>query len=128
MSIISELSRLIRTEAHILSTCTWGDIRLAGIEVQGVTDGLKLLPETEIMGKVVNLFKELEVWPSSSTGQRSVRLLEMIKKLSNLSPEKMEYLKGKALSLIEKIIKKESSPESSDSIQGLLKHNPKIHF
>lgn len=45
--------------------CGWRDletmqiyIRLAGIEVQGVTDGLKLLPETEIMGKVVNLFGE----------------------------------------------------------------------
>ncbi len=31
-------------------------IRLAGIEVQGVTEGLKLLPETEIMGQVVDLF------------------------------------------------------------------------
>lgn len=33
-------------------------IRLAGIEVQGVTDSLKLMPETETMGKVVNLFAE----------------------------------------------------------------------
>lgn len=32
--------------------------RMAGIEVQGVTNGLRLLPELEIMGKVVNLFAE----------------------------------------------------------------------
>ena len=48
---------------QIQKICGWKDletmqiyIRLAGIEVQGVTEGLKLLPETEIMGKVVNLF------------------------------------------------------------------------
>jgi len=32
-------------------------IRLAGIEVKGATNGLKLLPETEVMGRVVNLFE-----------------------------------------------------------------------
>jgi hypothetical protein len=31
-------------------------IRLAGIEVKGATDGLKLLPEAEVMGRVANLF------------------------------------------------------------------------
>lgn len=59
-------TQLIRTGVppiQIQKICGWKDletmqiyIRLAGIEVQGVTDGLKLLPETEIMGKVVNLF------------------------------------------------------------------------
>jgi len=33
-------------------------VRLAGIEVTGVTENLKLLPEPEIMAKVVNLFGE----------------------------------------------------------------------
>lgn len=61
-------TQLIRTGVppiQIQKICGWKDletmqiyIRLAGIEVQGVTDGLKLLPETEIMGKVVNLFGE----------------------------------------------------------------------
>lgn len=41
-------------------------IRLAGIKAQGVTDGLKLLPETEIMGKVApclaNLNKTCQIW------------------------------------------------------------------
>jgi integrase len=59
-------TQLIRTGVppiQIQKICGWKDletmqiyIRLAGIDVQGVTDGLKLLPETEIMGKVVNLF------------------------------------------------------------------------
>ncbi len=31
-------------------------IRLAGIEIQGVTDQLKFLPEDQIMGKVVGFF------------------------------------------------------------------------
>jgi len=50
---------------QIQKICGWKDletmqiyIRLAGIEVQGVTDGLKLLPENEIMGKVFSLFGE----------------------------------------------------------------------
>lgn len=61
-------TQLIRTGVppiQIQKICGWKDletmqiyIRLAGIEVQGVTDGLKLLPENEIMGKVVNLFKD----------------------------------------------------------------------
>lgn len=59
-------TQLIRTGVppiQIQKICGWKDletmqiyIRLAGIEVQGVTDGLKLLPEKEIMGKVVGLF------------------------------------------------------------------------
>jgi integrase len=32
-------------------------IRLAGIEVKGATNGLKLLPESEVIGRVVNLFE-----------------------------------------------------------------------
>ena len=31
-------------------------VRLAGIEVAGVTESLKILPEAEVMAKVVNLF------------------------------------------------------------------------
>ena len=31
-------------------------IRMAGIEVVGATEALKVLPEPEIMAKVVNLF------------------------------------------------------------------------
>lgn len=59
-------TQLIRTGVppiQIQKICGWKDletmqiyIRLAGIEVQGVTDGLRLLPETEVMGKVVSLF------------------------------------------------------------------------
>jgi integrase len=48
---------------QIQKICGWRDlktmqryIRLAGIEVNGATDGLKVLPEPEIMAKVVNLF------------------------------------------------------------------------
>jgi hypothetical protein len=33
-------------------------IRLAGVEVKGATDGLKLLPEADVMAKVVNLFQK----------------------------------------------------------------------
>jgi len=32
-------------------------VRLAGIEVAGATEGLKLLPETQVMARVVNLFQ-----------------------------------------------------------------------
>ncbi len=32
-------------------------VRLAGIEIEGSTDGLKLLPEDEVMGRVVELFQ-----------------------------------------------------------------------
>ncbi len=50
---------------QIQKICGWKDletmqryIRLAGIEVTGVTDNLKIIPETEIMGKVVSLFRD----------------------------------------------------------------------
>ncbi|GIL17043.1 MAG: hypothetical protein BroJett040_07940 [Oligoflexia bacterium] len=49
--------------AVVMKICGWKDlktmqryIRLAGIEVKGATDGLKLLPETEVMGRVLELF------------------------------------------------------------------------
>lgn len=49
--------------AVIMKICGWKDlktmqryIRLAGIEVKGATQGLKLLPEVEVMGRVVELF------------------------------------------------------------------------
>lgn len=51
--------------AVVMKICGWKDlktmqryIRLAGIEVKGATQGLKLLPEREVMGRVVNLFKQ----------------------------------------------------------------------
>lgn len=51
--------------AVVMKICGWKDlktmqryIRLAGIEVKGATEGLKLLPEREVMGRVVNLFKQ----------------------------------------------------------------------
>ncbi len=50
---------------QIQKICEWKDletmqryVRLAGIEVSGVTEGLKILPEAEVMAKVVNLFGE----------------------------------------------------------------------
>jgi len=46
-----------------MKICGWKDlktmqryIRLAGIEVKGATDGLKLLPDTQVMGRVLELF------------------------------------------------------------------------
>jgi integrase len=49
--------------AVVMKIAGWKDlktmqryIRLAGIEVRGATDGLKLLPEAAVMGRVVNLF------------------------------------------------------------------------
>jgi len=49
--------------AVVMKICGWKDlktmqryIRLAGIEVKGATKGLKLLPEREVMGRVVSLF------------------------------------------------------------------------
>lgn len=49
--------------AIVMKVCGWKDlktmqryIRLAGIEVKGATDGLKILPEVEVVGRVVNLF------------------------------------------------------------------------
>jgi integrase len=51
--------------AVVMKICGWKDlktmqryIRLAGIEVKGATDGLKILPETEVMGRVIGLFGE----------------------------------------------------------------------
>lgn len=49
--------------AVVMKIAGWKDlktmqryIRLAGIEVRGATNGLKLLPEAAVMGRVVNLF------------------------------------------------------------------------
>jgi len=51
--------------AVVMKICGWKDlktmqryIRLAGIEVKGATTGLKLLPEREVMGRVVSLFRQ----------------------------------------------------------------------
>lgn len=51
--------------AIVMKICGWKDlktmqgyIRLAGIEVKGALDGLKLLPEDQVMGRVVNLFEQ----------------------------------------------------------------------
>jgi integrase len=51
--------------AVVMKICGWKDlktmqryIRLAGIEVKGATQGLKLLPERAVMGRVVSLFKQ----------------------------------------------------------------------
>ncbi len=51
--------------AVVMKICGWKDlktmqryIRLAGIEVKGATQGLKLLPEREVMGRVVSLFRQ----------------------------------------------------------------------
>lgn len=51
--------------AVVMKICGWKDlktmqryIRLAGIEVKGATEGLKLLPEREVMGRVVSLFRQ----------------------------------------------------------------------
>ncbi len=45
--------------------CGWKDsetmaryVRLAGVEVAGATDGLKLLPDSEVMGRVVELLRD----------------------------------------------------------------------
>jgi hypothetical protein len=53
--------------AVVMKICGWKDlktmqryIRLAGIEVKGATQGLKLLPEREVMGRVVSLFSSQE--------------------------------------------------------------------
>ena len=50
--------------AIVMKICGWKDlktmqryIRLAGIEVKGATNGLKFLPETEVVGRVIELFK-----------------------------------------------------------------------
>lgn len=50
--------------AVVMKIAGWKDlktmqryIRLAGVEVKGATDGLKLLPEAEVMATVVNMFQ-----------------------------------------------------------------------
>lgn len=50
--------------AVVMKICGWKDlktmqryIRLAGIEVKGATQGLKLLPEREAVGRVIELFR-----------------------------------------------------------------------
>ncbi|HEX4925242.1 MAG TPA: site-specific integrase, partial [Bdellovibrionales bacterium] len=59
-------TQLLRTgvaPAQIQKICGWKNletmqryIRLAGIEIKGATEGLKVLPEAEVMAQVVNLF------------------------------------------------------------------------
>ncbi len=51
--------------AVVMKIAGWKDlktmqryIRLAGVEVKGATNGLKLLPEVEVMATVVNLFQK----------------------------------------------------------------------
>ncbi len=51
--------------AVVMKICGWKDlktmqryIRLSGIEVKGATQGLKLLPEREVMGRVIELFRQ----------------------------------------------------------------------
>jgi integrase len=51
--------------AVVMKICGWRDlktmqryIRLAGIEVKGATQGLKLLPDAEVMGRVIELYKQ----------------------------------------------------------------------
>ena len=47
----------------VMKICGWRDlktmqryVRLAGIEIEGATDTLKILPPAEVMGRVVELF------------------------------------------------------------------------
>lgn len=49
--------------AVIMKICGWKDlktmqryIRLAGIEVKGATEGLKIMPQEQVMGRVIELF------------------------------------------------------------------------
>lgn len=49
--------------AVVMKICGWKDlktmqryVRLAGIEIEGATDGLKILPPAAVMGRVVELF------------------------------------------------------------------------
>ncbi|MEK7691446.1 MAG: tyrosine-type recombinase/integrase, partial [Bdellovibrionota bacterium] len=58
---------------QIQKICGWRDlktmqryIRLAGIEIEGATAGLKILPEREITEKVVNLFTSNSI-PTETT-------------------------------------------------------------
>jgi integrase len=57
---------------QIQKICGWKDlktmqryIRMAGIEIAGATEGLKVLPEPEIAAKVVNLFTRDAVQPQT---------------------------------------------------------------
>ncbi len=57
---------------QIQKICGWKDlktmqryIRMAGIEVEGATEGLKVLPEPEVLAKVVNLFTHDAVQPKT---------------------------------------------------------------
>lgn len=59
----TQLLRDKQAPAVVMKICGWKDlktmqryIRLAGIEVEGATDGLKILPEEAVMGRVVQLF------------------------------------------------------------------------
>ncbi len=61
----TQLIRDAVAPAVVMKICGWKDlktmqryIRLSGIEVKGATEGLKLLPEREVMGRVVELFKK----------------------------------------------------------------------
>lgn len=61
----TQLIRDAVAPAIVMKICGWKDIktmqryiRLAGIEIEGATTGLKILPEDEVMGRVFNLFTE----------------------------------------------------------------------
>jgi integrase len=61
----TQLIRDGQAPAIVMKICGWKDIktmqryiRLAGIEIEGATEGLKVLPEDEVMGRVVELFNE----------------------------------------------------------------------
>ena len=64
----TQLIRIAVPPAQVMKICGWQDletmqryIRLSGIEIQGATEGLKVLPEAEIMAQVVNLFTKESV-------------------------------------------------------------------
>jgi integrase len=59
----TQLIRQVIPAIQIQKICGWKDletmqryIRLAGIEISGVTENLKILPDNIVMGEVVNLF------------------------------------------------------------------------
>ncbi|MEQ1878207.1 MAG: hypothetical protein ABL958_16315 [Bdellovibrionia bacterium] len=52
-----------RSPVVVMKICGWKDfktmeiyIRMAGIDISGATDGLKLMPERDAMARVVDLF------------------------------------------------------------------------
>ncbi len=60
----TQLIRDGQAPAVLMKICGWKDlktmqryIRLSGIEVQGATEGLKIMPEEQVMERVVELFK-----------------------------------------------------------------------